>query len=99
MSFFLYNLKNSKYSAITLITHTIPAVVLSELSVGVNSDSLKRKLNNFVNEIEINPKPGMNHLELLNAIEKQIFNNYKNCGMTLIHDEKPLWFSKVVYGV
>jgi len=91
----LLELKNSGHDKYILVTHGTPAVMISKLAVGNTREDIKaecdranklldsHKVKDFLEEVAKNSSP--------------FISGMKNCGMTWVVDEEPIWFSKVVY--
>jgi broad specificity phosphatase PhoE len=91
----LLDLKKSGHDKYILVTHGAPSVMLSKLAIGNTREEIKQeceRANKILESHEVK--------DFLEEVAKQssaFISGMKNCGMTWIVEEEPMWFSKVVY--
>lgn len=91
----LLDLKKSGHDKYMLVTHGAPSVMLSKLAIGNTREEIKKECEK-TKQILASRKVK----DFLEEMEKQsnaFISGMKNCGMTWIVNEDPIWFSKVVY--
>jgi hypothetical protein len=91
----LLDLKKSGHDKYILVTHGAPSVMLSKLAIGNTREEIKKecvRANKILESHKVK-----DFLEEIANQSSAFISGMKNCGMTWIVDEEPIWFSKVAY--
>jgi len=90
----LLDLKKSGHDKYVLVTHGAPSVMFSKLAIGNTREEIKKECEKASKILESNNE---DFSEEVAKHSSAFISGMKNCGMTWIVDEEPIWFSKVVY--
>lgn len=89
---FLYNLQQSGYSKVLVVTHAPMSVLLTELAIGKSPEEIKEQC------LETEDFLRSSERKLLNTPERLVFlSGVRHCGLTLVQDGKAIYFARCVY--